>query len=193
MPRAGLSPDVVVAEAAQLVDDEGPGALTLSALATRFHVAQPSLYKHVGGLEDLHGRLASLTARELASTLRRAVSGQSGAGATAAAATAYRRYAREHPGRYSYLLRPRPDDEEHTRASGEVLEVLYAVLSGYGVTDPDDLVDAARFLRSVLHGFASLETLGGFAMARSVDRSFESTVTAVDAALSAWGSARLAT
>ena len=58
MPRAGLSTDVVVAEAARLVDLDGAGALTLRAVAESFGVAQPSLYKHIGGLDDLHHRLA---------------------------------------------------------------------------------------------------------------------------------------
>jgi hypothetical protein len=44
VPRAGLSTEVVVAEAARLVDAEGAGSLTLAALAQRFGVAQPSLY-----------------------------------------------------------------------------------------------------------------------------------------------------
>ena len=186
MPRAGLSAEVVVAEAARLVDEHGPGALTLAGLAQRFGVAQPSLYKHVGGLADLHGRLAVLAATDLASRLRTAAVGRAGADATAAVATAYRDYARQHPGRYGYLLRPRPDDDAHTRASGEVLEVLLGVLAGYGISGAPDAVDAARFVRSVLHGFVSLETGGGFAMDRSVDDSFERLVGSLDRALTTW-------
>ncbi len=191
MPRAGLTADVVVAESARLVDELGPERLTLAAVAKRFGVALPSLYKHVAGLDDLHGRLAVLAARDLADALRRAATGRSGSEATAAVAAAYRDYAREHPGRYGYLLRPRPGDEEHARASGEVLSVLLEVLAGYGIAGEDDAVDAARFVRSTLHGFVGLEIGGGFAMARPVDRSFDRLVTALDAALRAWGDGRV--
>src|SRR6187200_1098283 len=111
MPRAGLSADVLVAEAVRLVDREGAGALTLRALADHFGVAQPSLYKHIAGLDDLHGRLALVAARDLGTALRRAASGKAGADATAAVARAYLRYARQHPGCYGYLLRPRSGDE----------------------------------------------------------------------------------
>jgi AcrR family transcriptional regulator len=180
---------VVVAEAARLVDEAGAGRLTLAALAQRFGVALPSLYKHVGGLEDLHGRLAVVAARDLGTTLRRAATGKAGADATAAVATAYRAYASEHPGRYAYLLRPRDDDEEHARASGEILDVLAGVLAGYGIEDPDAVVDAIRFLRSALHGFVALEIGGGFAMERPADASFEEAVRALDRALTSWGSA----
>lgn len=186
MPRAGLTADVVVAEAARLVDEGSAERLTLAAVAERFGVAVPSLYKHVGGLDDLHGRLAVAAAQDLGVALRRAASGKAGADAIAAVATAYRRYAREHPGSYGYLVRARPGDDEHARASGEVLAVLYDVLAGYGVTDDDARVDATRFLRSALHGFVALEIGDGFAMDRSVDRSFARLVHALDAALGSW-------
>lgn len=186
MPRAGLSPDVVVAEAIAYVDTEGSGALTLAALAKRFGVAVPSLYKHVGGLDDLHARLAGVAARDLGSALRRAATGKAGRDALAAAATAYRDYAQAHPGCYDYLLRARPDDAEHAAASQEILDVLYALFDGYGITPDEPSVDAARFVRSALHGFVALEHAGGFAMARSVDRSFKRLVDAVHTALSSW-------
>jgi AcrR family transcriptional regulator len=186
VPRAGLSTEVVVAEAVALVDAEGSRALTLAALAKRFGVALPSLYKHVGGLDDLHARLAVVAARDLAATLRRAATGRAGRDAVAATAKAYRSYARAHPGCYDYLLRARPDDAEHAAASQEVLDVLFAVFDGYGIAPGEPVVDAARFVRSTLHGFVALENAGGFAMARSVDRSFERLIDALDTALSAW-------
>ena len=66
------------------MDEEGAGALTLKSVAESFGVAQPSLYKHVAGLEDLHGRLALVAARDLGRALRRAASGKAGADATPA-------------------------------------------------------------------------------------------------------------
>ena len=176
MPRAGLSSDAVVAEAARLVDEDGAARLTLAALAKRFGVAVPSLYKHVNGLDDLHTRLAVRSALELADAMRRAAK---------AVGTAYRRYAEQHPGRYGYLLRSRPDDQEHQKAAAEILDILDDVFAGYQITG-DDAVDAARLVRSTLHGFVSLETGGGFGMPRSVDRSFERLLDALDHALRTW-------
>jgi AcrR family transcriptional regulator len=186
VPRAGLSTDLVVAEAVRLVDELGADRLTLAALAQRFGVALPSLYKHVGGLEDLHGRLAVVAARDLGTALRRSATGRSGRDATAAVAGAYRDYARRHPGCYGYLLRPRPDDEDHALASKEVLDIFSDVLAGYGIEREEDAIDTTRLVRSVLHGWVTLETGGGFAMARSVDRSFDRLVDALDHALAAW-------
>jgi len=186
VPRAGLSTDVVVAEARRLVDAEGTTALSLARLAQRFGVAQPSLYKHIGGVDDLHGRVAVLATRELASELRRAATGRAGREAVAGVASAYRRYAREHPGSYGYLLQARPDHPAHAEAAREVLGVLGDVLAGYGIVEESSVVDAVRFLRSALHGFVAIEVAGGFAMARPAEASFERLVDAVQVALSDW-------
>lgn len=186
MPRAGLSTDKVVAEAAVLVDEQGRESLTLSALAKRFGVAQPSLYKHVAGVESLDRLLAVRVVAEVADVLRRAATGRAGADALRAVAGAYRDYATAHPGRYGYLLRaPAPGDQDLAGAAEEVMAVLNDVFAGYGLSG-DDAVDAARFLRSTLHGFVSLELAGGFGLAQPVDRSFERMVGAVDGALNDW-------
>ncbi|HET6624808.1 MAG TPA: TetR/AcrR family transcriptional regulator [Nocardioidaceae bacterium] len=186
MPRAGLSTETVVAEAARLVDEPGTGRLTLAGLAKRFGVALPSLYKHVDGLEDLHGRLAVRVAVEVGDAMRRAATGKASADALRAVAAAYRDYAHHHPGGYGYLLRaPAADNAAHVAAATEILDVLDDVFAGYGITG-DDAVDAARLVRSALHGFVSLEVVGGFGMPHSVDRSFDRVVDALDHALDTW-------
>ena len=186
MPRAGLSADVIVREAARLVNEVGRDRLTLAELATRFGVAQPSLYKHVNGLDGLHALLAVKTLREVGETLRRAGTGKARSDALTAVATAYRDYALSNAGCYAYVLRaPDPDDEALQAVASEILSVLYDVFAGYGITG-DDAVDAARFVRSALHGFVSLELADGFKMPRQVERSFERLVAATDQALATW-------
>ena len=186
MPRAGLSPDVIVDEAARLVDEADGERLTLSGLAKRFGVAQPSLYKHVDGLDGLNRLLTVRVLREVAETMRRASTGRAGAEAVSALATAYRAYALAHPGRYPYLVRaPATDDDAWQNAAAEILSVFDAVFAGFGICGVD-AVDAARFLRSTLHGFVSLELGGGFGIPQSVDDSFQKLVAASNRALQAW-------
>lgn len=174
-----------MAEAARLVDEIGNDRLTLARLARRLGVAVPSLYKHVKGLDDVHGRLAIRVAIELGDAMRRAATGKAGVDAVRAVAAAYRDYGHQHPGCYAYILRARPDDDEHLAAAAEILDILYDVFAGYGIAG-ENAVDAARVVRSSLHGFVSLEVGGGFAMPQSVDRSFERLVDALDHALATW-------
>ncbi len=186
MPRAGLTQARVVAEAAALADDVGFDRLTVAGVAARFGVRLPSLYKHVQGLDALRRLITTLAIRELADELRSAAVGKSGRDALRAVASRYRDYARRHPGRYAATLRaPDPDDATLVAAAASVLEVVFAVLAGYGLTG-DDAVDATRILRSALHGFVSLESVGGFGMPQDVDRSFARLVAGLDAAFTDW-------
>ena len=183
MPRAGLSRAVVVETGARIADAAGLDRLTLAAVAQDAGVRLPSLYKHVGGLDDLQRGVAVVALDELAEHLTRAGLGRSGTAALRALAEAYRDYARQHPGRYAATLRaPAPDDVEHARAADKVVHVVFAVLEGYGLAG-DDLVHATRILRSGLHGFVALEAGGGFGLPESVDETFRRLVDGLDAAL----------
>jgi AcrR family transcriptional regulator len=183
VPRAGLTRDVVVAEAAQVADDVGWERLTLALVAQRLGVRLPSLYKHIDGLESLRTDVAVLAARELGAALSRATVGKSTSSALRALCDAYRGYALTHPGRYAATVRaPKPGDEAHLAAAGEVLSVVFAVLDGYGVTG-GDAIDAARMLRAGLHGFAVLELSGGFGLPRDINRSYAQMVQMFDRGL----------
>ena len=183
MPRAGLSRAAVVGAGAELADEAGLDRLTLAGVAARVGVRLPSLYKHVGGLDDLHRGVAVLALLELRERLATAAVGRSAGEALRALAAAYREYAREHPGRYAATLRaPAPDDDEHGRAAAAVVDVVFAVLRGYGL-EGDGLVHATRILRSSLHGFVALEAGGGFGLPDSVDETFARLVEGLDAAL----------
>jgi AcrR family transcriptional regulator len=186
MPRAGLTPQRVVEEAGAVADAGGLDRLTLAAVAERFGVAIPSLYKHVNGLDGLRRDLAVLALRELTATLSRAAVGRAGRDALHAMAGAYRAYATAHPGRYAATVRaPAPGDTEHLAAADNALDVFLAILAGYGITGPD-AIDAIRGLRAALHGFVALEAAGGFGLPQSVDASYHRLVDALDTALTAW-------
>lgn len=170
--RAGLDTRRVVEAAAQLVDTEGADALTLATLAERLQVRIPSLYNHIAGLDGLRRELALLALRGLAEALGRAAMGKSGEAAIFAVGNAYRSYAKAHPGLYALLQRVPPNaDDEIRAASFAPVEVVLAVLAGYGL-EGEEAIHATRGLRSALHGFVMLEMVGGFGLDVSTDESF---------------------
>ncbi|HEX5597611.1 MAG TPA: WHG domain-containing protein [Micromonosporaceae bacterium] len=186
MSRARLTPAIVVAEAAQVADEVGFDRLTLAAVAQRLGVALPSLYKHIRGLDALRQQITTLALGELTETITTATIGRAGRDAVHALAAAYRDYARRHPGRYAATLRaPDPTDPAHVSAGETAVNVLYAVLAGYNLSG-DRAVDAARFLRSALHGFVALEAVGGFGLPQDVDRSYHRIVDTLDQAFTTW-------
>lgn len=182
MPRAGLTTEIVTAEAAAIADEVGFERLTLAGVAEAFGVAVPSLYKHVDGLEGLRRGVATLAIRELGQALTSAVEA-SPEDPLHALAHAYRAFAHAHPGRYAATVRaPDPHDADAIAASDAVLATVLSVMAGYGSTG-SDAIDATRAMRAALHGFVTLEAAGGFGLPRDVDRSFERLVELLDDAM----------
>ncbi|MET7683624.1 WHG domain-containing protein [Streptomyces sp. NPDC005423] len=186
VPRVGLAPATVVSAGAALADEVGYDSLTMGLLAGRVGVKTPSLYKHVASLEALQQGIANQAKRELADAIARSAVGKSGPDAVRACADTWRRWVLDHPGRYAATARAptADDDEEDRRVANDGLQVLYDVLAGFDLGHARK-VDAARVLRSALHGFATLESAGGFGLPRDVDRSFTFLVDTLIAGLQA--------
>lgn len=185
MPRAGLDTEAVVAAAAEIADADGLAAVTLSRLAARLGVRPPSLYAHVDGFDDLRRRVAARGLRQLAGELKDAAAGRARGDALAAIASAYRAYAREHPGSYAAAQRAEDVASPVAAAAGaEVVGCVAAVLRGYDLAD-DDAMHAVRIVRAALHGFVTLEATGGFGLPLALDDTFERLVAVLDQGLAA--------
>ena len=141
-----------------MADEVGLSNVTLAALAGRLGVRQPSLYKHIDGMDDLQRSMAIRAKTELADTLARATVGRARGDAITALSHAYRNWALQHPGRYAAAQRvPDPGDTEAEAADWAAVEIVGAILAGYDLQG-DDAIDATRALRAALHGFVTLET-----------------------------------
>lgn len=184
MPKAGLSPEGITEAGAKLADELGLSQLSMMNLAERLGVKAPSLYKHVGGLADLSHRIAIIATVEVGELLGRAIEGRSGKDALSCAAHALRAFVRQCPGRYSAMNEARPtgpaDPLEPARE--RALGSLAAALRGYRL-HPADEVHALRMIRSSLHGFATLESSGGFQLGTDVDTSFSRMIDFIDRGL----------
>lgn len=173
-------------EAAAMADEVGLDHLTLAALAQRLGVRQPSLYGHIDSMAGLKRSISIQAKRDLGDVLVRAAVGRSGAAAIRSMSHAYRDWARLHPGRYQAAqLIPEPGDIEDEAVMLAAIQIIADVLIAYDL-EGDDAVDAIRAFRSILHGFVSLESVGGFSLSADVDRSFERLINGFIVALSQW-------
>jgi AcrR family transcriptional regulator len=183
--RAGVNVGGLVQAAAELADEVGFEQVTVSALARRFGVTVASLYSHVKNLDELRVRVAALALTELADRAAEALAGRAGKEALAAFATAYRDYAKEHPGRYA-AARLRIDASSPAAAPAlRNSGLTRAILREYKLPETEE-VHAVRFLGSAFHGFASLETSGAFAHSGDVDASWTRAIDALHVALLNW-------
>jgi AcrR family transcriptional regulator len=190
VPRVGLTPAAVVAAGAALADEVGFAGLTMGLLAERVGVRTPSLYKHVANQDDLNRRIAALALTQAADAVGTAVQGYAGRDALAAAARAFRGFVVAHPGRYAATIgiEPAGPDDPLAAAGARLLESLTSVLQAYDVAKAD-LDHALRALRSLFHGFATLESGHGFQWAADIDESFEWLIELMDRGLQPRGPA----
>jgi AcrR family transcriptional regulator len=183
MARAGITAERLTRTAAELADEIGFDGVTVSAVARRLGVKDPSLYAHIDNARELKVRVALLALEEMADKAAAALAGRAGKDALVALGNTYRDYAKEHPGRYA-ASRFELDAETAARSAGpRHAQMTRAILRGYDLPEPDQ-TDAVRFLGGAFHGYVSLETAGGFRhTSREADASWAWTLDTLDLAL----------
>ena len=181
-----LTPAAVIAEAADLADQDGFDAVTLSAVARRLGVRTPSLYSHVRDRDALLDGIRALALAELAARIGAALAGRSGRGALEAFAAAYRTYALESPGRWQSLQRRSGEVVVRSAAARDVVTLTGALLRGYPVPE-EEHVHVVRLLGSTINGFLALERNGSFDHSEPpAEQSWPRLVDALDALLRVW-------
>jgi len=172
-PRVGITIETILQAAAEIADQDGFHSVSLATLSKKLNIRTPSIYNHINGLDGLRTRLASFSIMKLHASLTLAVTGRSGDEAVFELAKSYLLFARTHPGLYeATLMAPNPDDEDVIKAGESIVDLCVRVLRAYELGEAATL-HAIRGLRSLLHGFASLEQKQGFQLSLDKDRSFE--------------------
>jgi AcrR family transcriptional regulator len=184
--RVRLDKNAVVQAAVEILNAEGVQALTLSHLAEKLEIRTPSLYNHVDGLAGLQQDLAVLNARLLADRFSEAAICKSGSELFMDVSQAFREYVKEYPGLYMSTLRSsgtqQVQDPNLQREEERTMKVGLAVMASLGLQG-EDAIHGLRALRSMVHGFATLEVAGGFGLPQDCDESFRKLVLALVAGL----------
>ncbi|NGN93920.1 WHG domain-containing protein [Nocardioides sp. KC13] len=171
MGRPGLNRAAVIAAAADLADELGFDAVTISVLARHLGVRSPTLYSHITGATDLRTAVTAYVLDELADSTSAAMSAGEGRDLLVAYANAIRDFARRSPGRYDATTRQRipsaPESDlrsvdDAIAAGRRNADLALAVVRSYGVTEADETY-AVRLMSSLIHGYVTLELAGSFA------------------------------
>lgn len=174
-PRSNLTRQTVVQAAADLINVEGLEALSLGRLAKELGIRTPSLYNHVNGLPGLMKELSILNARSLADRLSEVAIGQSGPELVMTMMQTYRAYIKENTGLYLSTLQTSGTqdkvDSELEQEEARSVRVGMVAMASFGL-EGETAVHALRGLRSLVHGFATLEISGGFGMPVDLEESF---------------------
>ncbi|MFL7939156.1 WHG domain-containing protein (plasmid) [Priestia megaterium] len=167
--RPGIDLDTILKASTEMANTQGLDEVTLASLAKKLNIRPPSLYNHVNGLPALRKKLAVYGYEKLYKALIHATIGRSQDNAVRALGEAYIVFVRNHPGLYEAMLRsPNSDGLELKHIQNETINIVIRVLNEYGLGEEQTL-HAARGLRSILHGFASLEQKKGFGLPHDLD------------------------
>ncbi|TSB47621.1 TetR/AcrR family transcriptional regulator [Alkalicoccobacillus porphyridii] len=163
-PRRGLTISDIVDSAGGIADQEGLHQLSIGAVAKDLNIKPPSLYNHVRGLDELHDLLAVHGCQRLYKNLYQATAGYNHDKALKQLCYAYIEFARVHPGQYEAASRSAHKGNPVLKEAQErVVEVVRDVLYQYGLEE-ERSVHLIRMLRSMLHGFVTLDSAKGFGM-----------------------------
>lgn len=184
--RAGLKLDKVVDTAIRIANKNGLDNLTLGRVAEEVGVKTPSLYEYVEGLAGLQQAIRLRGFQTMGYVISRATVGKSRDDAIMALAFEMRKFVRQHPALYeSTVLTAVSDTKKIREAAEEVLTMLNSVLASYGIVGKE-AIHAARYLRSLLHGFHSLELAKGFGLNVDLDESYDRLVETLTEDLKMW-------
>ncbi|ETT83055.1 WHG domain-containing protein [Viridibacillus sp. FSL R5-0477] len=170
--RMKLDLSIILEKTTELVDENGVDQLSLGSLAEKLGVRPPSLYNHFEGLNGLKQKLAIHGVEKLHEYMLQAAVGKAGDDAVRAVSESYIQFVRTHPGLYEASNRfVDANDKELQRVQESVVQLVVQVLQAYNLND-ETAIHMVRGLRSILHGFTSIEQMGGFGMPLDIDKSF---------------------
>lgn len=172
-PKIALDKKTIVMAAAQLANEQGSDQVTLALLAKKLNIKPPSLYNHFDGLPGIKRELALFSLEKLYNGLEaEALEKSPGEESVLAITDAYLSFARENPGLYEFALSaPDPSDEKVNHAGERIVRLVISKIQPFSLSD-EGAIHAVRGLRSLMHGFASLEQKGGFGMPLDLDESY---------------------
>jgi AcrR family transcriptional regulator len=151
--------------AERLLASEGPEALTMRRVAAEMGIRAPSLYKHVRSKEDIEAGLQERALTSMAASL-------SSAADQPAIASAYRRWALDHPQLYA-LATNGPLHRDRLSPGVEAAAAAPVVAAAGG----DE--HRARALWGLAHGLVSLELAGRFPPDADLDQTWAAAIAAL--------------
>lgn len=163
MSKKFLSRDLIVSVAFQMIDESGTDNFSVRQLAAKLGVQVSSLYNHIKNEYDLLLEVAKLAAVMYTDYIVESVQGMEVDEATIKASDSFRAFLKEHKHLYQLLLDPRwIGDPEFDKAIESFVKPIYMILQQYGIEDKASQEHLFIIMRTVTHGFSTLDAMGVF-------------------------------
>lgn len=161
MSKRFLTRELIICKAFKMIDKDGLNAFSVRGLAAELGVQVSSLYNHIHNENDLLIEVAKCAGDLYTEMIKGAMYGLPLDEATVKAGDTFRAFVTKHKYLYELLLDRRligtPEFEE---ANKRFTQPIYYILEQYRVKDRAAVDHLYVTLRTVTHGFASLDALG---------------------------------
>lgn len=162
MFHKGLSKELLVSTATELIEKEGIQQFSMRKLAETLGVKTASLYAHIESMDALFTEVGLAALNDQKECLMNAIGEKHGDAAIEALAEGYRKFAEEHIELYRLIMQmPSGDDEVLKKAASVTAEPFMKVLDDYPISEQQKM-HWQRVLRGLMHGFISEEQAGYF-------------------------------
>jgi AcrR family transcriptional regulator len=169
---AKTSRERIVAIGGALLEEGGPDAVTMQAVAERAGVRAPSLYKHVRDRDDLLAEVVAATLVHIAEQTEAVGDDGDPRRTVVEYAGLMRRFAHERPNGFGLAFGavsglPPPDRGLSARAVRPLLDAMVRLVG------EEHALDAARLVTAWANGFLTMERTGALRMGGDVDAAWE--------------------
>ena len=142
---------------AMFSDRNGLHNVSLKAIAENLGIRTPSLYNHIGSLDELLREIAHSGMRTMNEKMIRAVIGKTGDSALKLVAVEYLNYMIEHPGVYEIIQWASWNGTEETAIIfNDYLSLLKTLICSCGF-NPDKTTEILNMVTGMLHGYTTLQ------------------------------------
>lgn len=147
----------VIKTASDMADRNGLHHVSLKAIAENLGIRTPSLYNHIGSLDELLREIAHSGMRTMNEKMIRAVIGKTGDSALKLVAVEYLNYMIEHPGVYEIIQWASWNGTEETAIIfNDYLSLLKTLICSCGF-NPDKTTEILNMVTGMLHGYTTLQ------------------------------------
>ena len=172
MQKRNLTKEKIIQVAFSLADEIGLNQVTFPKIAEKLGIKYPSLYNHFTNMDNLKIGMTIYLLNKLNSKLMQRLIGKSGENAIREYAYVYREFAFENMTAYGLFMSvPSTEDQEVNRLAKETSGIMHRIFEFY-IKDETYLIHKSRALRSLLHGFVSMNFLGYFQNPVNLEDSF---------------------
>lgn len=175
MPRVGLTREKVIEKAAELANERGIEAVTITTLSQHLGIKKPSLYNHIKGPEDIYQGIMIYGWRHI-SECAAYVQNENPCAALREYAEIVYRYALGNPGVFEAMLwYNRYQSEELKLATTELYRFFFAQTDKLHM-DRETANHILRTYRAMIEGFLLLVIHDAFGNPVSIEESYELTL-----------------